>query len=129
MTPGPLNGAPSVRQDLCDEAVRMGRLLAELMPDEPEVLALNRAVAVAMAERPAAGLVLVDQLEAQGALEGYRPMPATRADLVRRLGRLDQAAEAYQRAIERATTDAERRYLARRLTEPAPHAEIAGDLG
>jgi RNA polymerase sigma-70 factor (ECF subfamily) len=210
-------GVDLVREGLCDEAIRLGRVLAELMPDEPEavgllalmllhharrasrvdhtgalvpleeqdrkrwdadaireatalldaalrrrqpgpyqlqaaiaachaaatdvtltdwsqiaqlyerlsrhlptpVVALNRAVAVAMAEGPAAGLALVDQLEAGGALHGYHLLPATRADLLRRLGRPAQAADAYRRAIELAATDAERRYLARRLAETA----------
>jgi RNA polymerase sigma-70 factor (ECF subfamily) len=82
-----------------------------------------------MAEGPAAGLVLVDQLEDEGALAGYRLLPATRADLLRRLGRHAQAAEAYQRSIELAATDAERRYLARRLAETTRGAETAHDLG
>jgi len=109
------------------EIVRLYGRLCEVVPNP--VVALNGAVAVAMAVGPAAGLVLLDQLEAQGTLEGYRLLPATRADMLRRLDRLDEAAVAYQRAIELAATDAERRYLARRLTETARHAEIAGDLG
>jgi RNA polymerase sigma-70 factor (ECF subfamily) len=68
-----------------------------------------------MADGPAAGLVLVDQIEHTGALSGYHLLPATRADLLRRLGRSDQAA--YRRALELALTDGERRYLTRRLAE------------
>jgi RNA polymerase sigma-70 factor (ECF subfamily) len=206
-------GADLVRRDLCAEAIRLGRLLAELMPDEPEalgllslmvlhdarrtarvdadgelvtleeqdrgrwdraaideactvldravrlgrpgpyqlqaaiaachataataaetdwlqiallygrlceiaptpVVALNRAVAVAMADGPAAGLVLVDEIAQGGELAGYHLLPATRADLLRRLGRVDEARAAYREALELAQTDAERRYLARRL--------------
>ena len=78
---------------------------------------LNRAVAVAMAEGPAAGLELVEALEASGELAGYHLLPATRADMLRRLGRTTEAADAYREALELAATDAERRYLARRLTE------------
>ena len=70
-----------------------------------------------MADGPAAGLVLVDALAATGALDGYHLLPATRADLLRRLGRNDEAAQAYQEARELAGTDAERRYLTRRLAE------------
>jgi RNA polymerase sigma-70 factor, ECF subfamily len=81
------------------------------------VVALNRAVAVAMADGPAAGLLLVEQLEQSGALSDYHFLPATRADLLRRLGRGEDAAAAYRRALELAPTDAERRYLSKRLAE------------
>jgi RNA polymerase sigma-70 factor (ECF subfamily) len=201
-----------VRRELCDEAVRLGKLLAVLMPDEPEVLGLlallllhdarrdarvdehgdlvlledqdrsrwdreridegtrmleralrlgrpgpyqlqaaiasihaaaarpedtdwgeiaalyaglaaltpspvvelNRAVAVAMARGPAEGLALVDRIDG---LDGYHLLHATRADLLRRLGRLDEAEGAYRRAHELATSPVERRYLERRLAE------------
>jgi len=214
---GATEGPTLVRAPLCDEAIRLGRLLAELMPDEPEalgllslmqlhdarraarvdaagdlvpledqdralwdraaieeasrildaavrlgrpgpyqvqaaiaachasarcasatdwaeiaalyqrltemvpspVVALNRAVAVAMADGPAAGLALVEHVEAAGSLSEYYLLHATRADLLRRLGQRDEAEVAYRRAIELASTDAERRYLARRLTEIA----------
>ncbi|HEX6468443.1 MAG TPA: RNA polymerase sigma factor [Streptosporangiaceae bacterium] len=78
---------------------------------------LNRAVAVAMAEGPPAGLALVDALESTGALAGYHLLPATRADLLRRLGRHGEAAVSYERALALAPTEAERRYLRRRLDE------------
>ena len=70
-----------------------------------------------MADGPAEGLALVAGLEASGKLDGYPLLPATRADLLRRLGVLDKAAAAYREALALATTDAERRYLNRRLTE------------
>jgi RNA polymerase sigma-70 factor (ECF subfamily) len=89
--------------------------LARMVPSA--VVELNRAVAVAMAEGPEAGLGLVDALEASGALAGYRLLPATRADLLRRLDRRAEAAAAYRQAVEVAATDAERRFLARRLAE------------
>jgi RNA polymerase sigma-70 factor (ECF subfamily) len=79
------------------------------------VVELNRAVAIAMADGPAAGLVLVDALQREGALRGYHLLPATRADLLRRLGRDAEAATAYEEALALAPTDAERRYLSRRL--------------
>jgi RNA polymerase sigma-70 factor (ECF subfamily) len=208
-------GDELIRKDLCAEAIRLGRLLAELMPDEPEALGLlslmllqdsrraarvdpdgelvtleeqnrslwdqaaiaeagsildravrlrrpgayqlqaaiaaahahagtsvetnwheiallynrlneivptpvvllNRAVAVAMADGPASGLTLVDEIDQSGALVGYYLLPATRADLLRRLNRYREAATAYRRALELAPTDAERRFLRRRLSE------------
>ena len=78
------------------------------------VVALNHAVAVAMAEGPAAGLALVDSL---AGLEGYHLLPATRADLLRRLGRRAEAAVEYRAALELTTSDVEKRYLAGRLAE------------
>lgn len=90
-------------------------VLSRLVPSP--VVELNRAVAVAMADGPAAGLVLVDALEASGKLTGYHLLPATRADLLRRMERPAEATEAYREALELAATDAERRYLARRLAE------------
>jgi RNA polymerase sigma-70 factor (ECF subfamily) len=79
------------------------------------VVELNRAVAVGMAYGPAAGLELVASLEASGKLAGYHLLPATRADLLRRLGAADEAAFAYREALALAPTEAERRYLTRRL--------------
>ena len=70
-----------------------------------------------MAEGPAEGLALVEDLEMSGKLGGYHPLPATRADLLRRLGRRTDAVSAYEEALELAATDAERRYIARRLAE------------
>jgi RNA polymerase sigma-70 factor (ECF subfamily) len=84
------------------------------------VVELNRAVAVAMAHGPAAGLAIVDDLAATGALAGYHLVAATRADLLRRLGRPEEAAASYRKAIEQARTEPERRYLARRLAECLP---------
>jgi RNA polymerase sigma-70 factor (ECF subfamily) len=72
-----------------------------------------------MAEGPAAGLELVQALESSGTLAGYHLLPATRADLLRRLGRAAEAADAYQEALHQATTDTERRYLRRRIMEVA----------
>ncbi len=83
------------------------------------VIELNRAVAVAMADGPDAGLAIVDTLDASGALAGYHLLPATRADLLRRLGRTEEAADAYRAALALVTGDADRRYLIRRLHEVA----------
>ncbi|MBC6459184.1 RNA polymerase sigma factor [Actinomadura sp. HBU206391] len=89
--------------------------LALLVPSP--VVRLNHAVAVGMADGPAAGLELVEALETSGTLAGYHLLPATRADLLRRLGRTGEAAVAYRQALELAGTDTEHRYLARRLAE------------
>ncbi|GAA2593612.1 RNA polymerase sigma factor [Actinomadura fulvescens] len=94
--------------------------LARLMPTP--VVHLNRAVAVAMAYGPQAGLDLVEDLERSGALSSYHLLPATRADLLRRLGRHRAAAHSYRQALELAGTDAERRYLSRRLAEALRHS-------
>jgi RNA polymerase sigma-70 factor (ECF subfamily) len=200
-------GADLVRADLCDEAIRLGKLLAVLMPDEPEVLGLlalmllqdsrraarvgadgeivlledqdrslwntarieeglrvldravsfrrpgpyqlqaaiaashaenrpkteivalyealveldpspivrlNHAVAVALAGDLDHGLALLEELDG---LEGYHLLHAARADLYRRLDRRDEAASSYRRALERATSDSESRFLERRLAE------------
>jgi len=81
------------------------------------VVALNRAVAVAMADGPARGLELVDDLAGRGTLDGYYLLHASRADLLRRLGRADQAQAAYERALALATNPVERAFLRRRLEE------------
>jgi len=200
-------GRDHVREELCDEAIRLGKLLAVLMPDEPEVLGLlalmllqdsrrsarvgpdgelvllenqdrtlwdrgrideglrvleralslrrpdvyqlqaaiaaahaeerpwgeivalydrlaeldpspivllNRAVAVALSGRPEDGLAVIDGLDG---LEGYHLLHAARADLLRRLGRREEAAASYARALELTANLAERRYLEGRLLE------------
>ncbi len=89
--------------------------LARLAPTP--VVELNRAVAVAMADGPAAGLELVAALESAGALPGYHLLPATRADLLERLGRRAEAAVGYAEALGLAATESERRYLARKVAE------------
>ena len=89
--------------------------LARFLPTP--VVELNHAVAVGMAQGPAAGLPLVAALEASGKLAGYHLLPATRADLLRRLGHRGEAAVAYREALGLASTDAERRFLSRRLAE------------
>jgi RNA polymerase sigma-70 factor (ECF subfamily) len=93
--------------------------LARLMPSP--VVDLNRAVAVAMADGPTAGLPLVQALDKSVELTGYHLLPATRADLLRRLGRYDEAAISYREALALVGTDAERRFLTRRLNEMDNH--------
>ena len=98
--------------DWAEIALLYGRL-ASMVPTP--VVRLNRAVAVAMAEGPEAGLRLVDELSES--LAGYHLLQATRADLLRRMRRNDEAADAYRAALAMTTGEAERRYLARRLAE------------
>jgi RNA polymerase sigma-70 factor (ECF subfamily) len=91
------------------------RELARMTPSP--VVELNRAVAVAMADGPEAGLALIDAISDSRALAGYYLLPAARADLLRRLGRRADAAASYRDALELTSTDTERRYLERRLAE------------
>jgi RNA polymerase sigma-70 factor, ECF subfamily len=86
--------------------------------DPSPVVALNRAVAVALAEGPEAGLALMDALD----LPGYHLLPAARADLFRRLGRREEAAAAYREALALDMNDADRAFLERRLAEVAAGA-------
>jgi RNA polymerase sigma-70 factor, ECF subfamily len=79
------------------------------------VVALNRAVAVAMVDGPSAALQEVEALERDGRLTSYRYLPATKADLLSRLGRHEQAADAYRAALELTDNAAEREFLAERL--------------
>ena len=81
------------------------------------VVELNRAVAVAMAHGPAAGLAIVESLAATQSLPGYHLLPAVRADLLCRLHRSEEAARYYGEALSLVKTDTERRFLARRLAE------------
>jgi RNA polymerase sigma-70 factor (ECF subfamily) len=81
------------------------------------VIEVNRAVAVAMARSLEEGLALLDELEKREELKEFHLLPAARADLLRRLGRASEAAEAYRRALTLATNDIERRFLQRRLVE------------
>jgi RNA polymerase sigma-70 factor (ECF subfamily) len=99
---------------------RIAALYRELARSVPSpVVELNRAVAVAMAEGPAAGLELIAPLEAD--LDRYHHLHAARADLLRRLGRFDEAAAAYERALGLTANAVERRFLRRRLGEVRAH--------
>jgi RNA polymerase sigma-70 factor (ECF subfamily) len=88
-----------------------------LRADPSPVVELNRAVAVAMRDGPAAGLALVDAILARGDLQDYRLAHAAQADLCRRLGRAAQARAAYERALALTRQAPERRFLERRLAE------------
>ena len=85
--------------------------------DSSPVIELNRAAAVAMRDGPAAGLALIDAILARGDLDSYHLAHSARADLCRRLGRREDARAAYQRALEFARQEPERRFLEKRLTE------------
>lgn len=97
------------------EIVALYDLLARIDPSP--VVALNRAVAIAMRDGPEAGLALIDDILAAGELAQYQFAHAARADLCRRLGRTAEAREAYQRALSLARQQSERRFLERRLAQ------------
>jgi RNA polymerase sigma-70 factor, ECF subfamily len=88
--------------------------------DPSPVVALNRAVALAMRDGPSTGLAAVDAVLATGKLDTYHLAFAARADLLRRLGRIAEAREAYERALDLARQEPQRRFLQRRLAELAP---------
>jgi len=89
-----------------------------LLRVEPSpIVALNRAVAVAMRDGPAAGLTLIDAILARGELADYRLAHAARADLCRRLGQTDDARASYERALALTRQEPERRFIERRLAE------------
>ena len=83
------------------------------------MIELNRAVAIAMRDGPGAGLELIDALLSRGELEDYHLAYAARADLCRRLGRIDDARDAYAQALALTRLDPERRFLERRMSELA----------
>ncbi|MFB3812604.1 MAG: RNA polymerase sigma factor [Terriglobales bacterium] len=107
--------APRAEDTDWPQIVRLYNLLQQVQPSP--IVALNRAVAVAMVEGPAAGLALIDELAAAGALDNYHLLHAARGDLLRRAGSTGEAAEHYARALALATNDSERRFLERRLRE------------
>jgi len=116
--------APTAQATDWPRIARLYQLLAD-MTGSP-VIELNRAVAVAMADGPAAGLAILRRLEADDALAGYYLLPATRADFLRRLGRSDEAASAYEEAAALAGTGPERRFLNARLAEVRSQAQRGG---
>jgi RNA polymerase sigma-70 factor (ECF subfamily) len=110
-------GAPSAAATDWAEIVGLYDLLLRAEPSP--VIELNRAVAVAMRDGPAAALPLVDALLARGELADYRLAHAARADLCRRLGEREAARAAYERALALTEQGPERRFLERRLAELA----------
>ena len=100
------------------QIVRLYDLLERVQPSS--IVSLNRAVAVAMAEGPQAGLLLIERVAARRELDGYHLLHAARADLLRRLGSAEEASKCYARALALVTNASERRYLERRLREVQP---------
>jgi len=97
------------------QIVRLYDVLERVQPSP--VVSLNRAVAIAMASGPAAGLEIIERLAASNGLESYYLLYAARADLLRRLGSKQEAAGNYRRALGLTANDSERRFLERRLRE------------
>ena len=124
-SPGPFALEAAIAAEHCKAAradntdwpriVKLYDLLQQLLPSP--VVALNRAVAIAMAHGPRAGLTLIDELAASGELDEYHLLHAARADMLRRLGSNTEASESYKLALDLATNDSERRFLERRLRE------------
>jgi RNA polymerase sigma-70 factor (ECF subfamily) len=107
--------APTAAATDWNEIVGLYDLLARA--DGSPVVELNRAVAVAMRDGPAAGLALVDAILERGELLDYRLAHAARADFCRRLGRTEDARAAYERALAATRQEPERRFFERRLSE------------
>ncbi|MEH2229428.1 MAG: RNA polymerase sigma factor [Nostoc sp.] len=101
------------------QIVRLYEVLEHLQPSP--IVTLNRAVAIAMADSPQAAFGLIDRLAPE--LDSYHLFHATRADLFRRVGALEEATQSYIRALELVTNDSERRFLERRLREVQPNIQ------
>ena len=107
--------AAKAEQTNWEQIVKLYDRLVELMPSP--IVSLNRAVAIAMARGPKPALELIDELADSGELDEYHLLHAARADMFRRLGANDEAAENYEAALRLVTNDSERRFLERRLRE------------
>jgi RNA polymerase sigma-70 factor, ECF subfamily len=107
--------APSYRDTDWPQIAGLYEVLLRISPSP--VIELNHAAAVSMVDGPARALALIDALEARGGLNGYELMPAVRADLLRRLGRREEAREAYLAASAATQLEPLRRLYARRLKE------------
>ncbi|MBI5105440.1 MAG: RNA polymerase sigma factor [Solirubrobacterales bacterium] len=105
--------APSAEQTDWPQVLTLYDELLRVWPSA--VVALNRAVALAMVEGPEAALAVVEDLERDGRLAGYRYLPSTKAELLHRLGRDAEAAEAYRAALALSDNAAERAFLQERL--------------
>jgi RNA polymerase sigma-70 factor, ECF subfamily len=108
-------GAPSFDETDWPQVMTLYDELLKIWPSP--VVALNRAVAVAMVQGPEAALGEIEVLERDGRLSGYRYLPATKADLLRRLDRHPEAAIAYRAALDLTDNEAERQFLLERLAE------------
>jgi RNA polymerase sigma-70 factor (ECF subfamily) len=107
--------APTAEATDWGQIANLYNILAQAAPSP--VIELNRAVAVAMRDGPAAGLVLIDAILASGELEGYHLAHSARGELCRRLGRTAEARQSFQRALELAQQAPERRFIQKRLAE------------
>ncbi len=107
--------APAERRTDWPQIAALYEVLLRLQPTP--VVELNRAVAVSMVDGPEKALQLVDSLAARGGFKEYHLLHVVRADLLKRLGRRDEALSAYRRAREVAKTDPERRFLEGRMSE------------
>jgi len=124
-TPGPFAFEAAIAAEHCKAAradatdwrriVSLYDRLQEMLPSP--IIALNRAVAIGMADGPQAAVALIDELADSGELEGYHLLHAARADMLRRLGSNREAAESYEVALGLVSNDGERRFLERRLRE------------
>jgi RNA polymerase sigma-70 factor (ECF subfamily) len=124
-TPGPFALEAAIAAEHCKTGraedtnwpriVTLYNLLYQLLPSP--VVALNRALAIAMAHGPETGLAIIDELAESGELDEYHLLHAARADMLRRLGANVEAAESYELALKLASNDSERRFLERRLRE------------
>jgi RNA polymerase sigma-70 factor (ECF subfamily) len=108
-------GAPNAAATDWPEVAVLYSLLLRAKPSP--VIELNRAVAVAMAEGYERGLALIDELRDRGVLRGYYLLHSARGELLRRLGKRDVAAEAFETALRLAGTEPERRFLRKRLEQ------------
>src|SRR5687767_5882020 len=109
--------AEAASAEVTDWAQIVGLYDVLLRMDPAPIVELNRAAAVAMRDGPLAGLALIDAILVRGDLTDYQHTHSARADCLRRLGRHDEAAAAYRRALTLTTQDAERQFLERRLAE------------
>jgi RNA polymerase sigma-70 factor (ECF subfamily) len=116
--------APSWEATDWAEILGLYDLLVRVWPSP--VVALNRAVAVGLAEGPAAGLAAIDALAAEPLLATYSYLAAARADFLRRLGRADEARSAYEEALLLSENAVEREFLADRLTQVKAARSKAG---
>jgi RNA polymerase sigma-70 factor, ECF subfamily len=107
--------APTASETNWNQMVALYDVLARAEPSP--VVALNRAVAVAMRDGPLAGLQLIDEILSDGQLADYRLAHAARADFCRRLGRMAEARESYKKALTLSQQEPERRFLERRLRD------------
>ena len=103
-----------------DWAEIVGLYDALLRLDDSPVIELNRAVALAMRDGPAAGLSAIDAIVARGDLRDYRLVHAARAEFCRRLGRTAEALAAYRKALALTRQEPERRFIERRIAEIGP---------